>query len=249
MTYRQMIERIAALLGRRPRIVEVPVLTPALSALWLELVTPVNASVARPLVEGLRNPTSRARSGCGRCSRSSSRRSTRPRGGRWRTEQPPSASRRGSRRSPRPSRRPAAAGRARRAGRGRAGSGRGRRSPCRRGTGVRRWVCSQRRNGPRRCTSVKPRGGSQSTISVRQRIGTPKSRSRYRSRAPAAEPGRRLDDPEAQPRRRDPLEVVSVGEEGERLLERHRDDLRPLEHVLPAHAAAASRAQAASRPR
>jgi uncharacterized protein YbjT (DUF2867 family) len=57
MTYREMIERIAALLGKRPRIVEVPVLTPALSALWLELVTPVNASVARPLVEGLRNPT------------------------------------------------------------------------------------------------------------------------------------------------------------------------------------------------
>jgi uncharacterized protein YbjT (DUF2867 family) len=57
MTYRQMVERIAALLGRRPRIVEVPVLTPALSALWLELVTPVNAAVARPLVEGLRTPT------------------------------------------------------------------------------------------------------------------------------------------------------------------------------------------------
>jgi uncharacterized protein YbjT (DUF2867 family) len=57
MTYRQMIERIAALLGKRPRILEVPVLTPALSALWLELVTPVNASVARPLVEGLRSPT------------------------------------------------------------------------------------------------------------------------------------------------------------------------------------------------
>ena len=57
MTYRQMIERIAALLGRNPRILEVPVLTPALSALWLELVTPVNASVARPLVEGLRSPT------------------------------------------------------------------------------------------------------------------------------------------------------------------------------------------------
>ena len=57
MTYREMIERIAALLGKRPRILEVPVLTPALSALWLELVTPVNAAVARPLVEGLRNPT------------------------------------------------------------------------------------------------------------------------------------------------------------------------------------------------
>jgi uncharacterized protein YbjT (DUF2867 family) len=57
MTYRQMIERVAALLGRRPAIVEVPVLTPYLSSLWLNLVTPVNASVARPLVEGLRNPT------------------------------------------------------------------------------------------------------------------------------------------------------------------------------------------------
>jgi uncharacterized protein YbjT (DUF2867 family) len=57
MTYRQMIERIAALLGRKPAIVEVPVLTPYLSSLWLELVTPVSASVARPLVEGLRNPT------------------------------------------------------------------------------------------------------------------------------------------------------------------------------------------------
>jgi uncharacterized protein YbjT (DUF2867 family) len=57
MTYRQMIERIAALLGRKPAIVEVPVLTPYLSSLWLNLVTPVSASVARPLVEGLRNPT------------------------------------------------------------------------------------------------------------------------------------------------------------------------------------------------
>jgi uncharacterized protein YbjT (DUF2867 family) len=57
MTYRTMIERIAALLGRKPLIVEVPVLTPALSALWLELITPVSASVARPLVEGLKNPT------------------------------------------------------------------------------------------------------------------------------------------------------------------------------------------------
>jgi uncharacterized protein YbjT (DUF2867 family) len=57
MTYREMIERISRLLGKRPVIIEVPVLTPYLSSLWLELVTPVNASVARPLVEGLRNPT------------------------------------------------------------------------------------------------------------------------------------------------------------------------------------------------
>ena len=57
MTYRQMIERIAILRGRRPLIVEVPVLTPRLSSLWLHLVTPIGASVARPLIEGLKNPT------------------------------------------------------------------------------------------------------------------------------------------------------------------------------------------------
>ena len=57
MTYRQMIERIATLRGRRLRLLEVPVLTPRLSSLWLHLVTPVNASIARPLIEGLKNPT------------------------------------------------------------------------------------------------------------------------------------------------------------------------------------------------
>ncbi len=60
MSYREMIERIARLLGRRPRIVSVPVLTPRLSSLWLHLVTPVDAAVARPLVEGLRTRPSRA---------------------------------------------------------------------------------------------------------------------------------------------------------------------------------------------
>jgi uncharacterized protein YbjT (DUF2867 family) len=57
MTYREMMERIARLRGRRPFIVEVPLLTPYLSSLWLHLVTPVNADVARPLIEGLRNET------------------------------------------------------------------------------------------------------------------------------------------------------------------------------------------------
>jgi uncharacterized protein YbjT (DUF2867 family) len=57
MTYREMIERIGRLRGRRPLIVQVPVLTPRLSSLWLHLVTPVNAGVARPLVDGLRIPT------------------------------------------------------------------------------------------------------------------------------------------------------------------------------------------------
>jgi uncharacterized protein YbjT (DUF2867 family) len=57
MTYREMIERIGRIRGRRRLVVEVPVLTPRLSSWWLHLVTPVNASVARPLVEGLRTPT------------------------------------------------------------------------------------------------------------------------------------------------------------------------------------------------
>jgi uncharacterized protein YbjT (DUF2867 family) len=57
MTYRQMIERIARIRGKRLLIVEVPVLTPRLSSWWLHLVTPVNAEVARPLVDGLRTPT------------------------------------------------------------------------------------------------------------------------------------------------------------------------------------------------
>lgn len=57
MTYREMIERIARVLGRRTRIVEVPLLTPRLSSWWLRLVTPVEAGVARPLVDGLKTPT------------------------------------------------------------------------------------------------------------------------------------------------------------------------------------------------
>jgi uncharacterized protein YbjT (DUF2867 family) len=57
MPYREMIERVARLRGRRPLIVEVPFLTPRLSSLWLHLVTPVKAGVARPLVDGLRNET------------------------------------------------------------------------------------------------------------------------------------------------------------------------------------------------
>jgi uncharacterized protein YbjT (DUF2867 family) len=57
MTYRQMMERIGRLRGRRPLIVAVPVLSPRLSSYWLHLVTPVNARTARPLIEGLRNPT------------------------------------------------------------------------------------------------------------------------------------------------------------------------------------------------
>jgi uncharacterized protein YbjT (DUF2867 family) len=57
-TYGGMIDELARALGRRPpmRIV-VPVLTPRLSSLWIGLVTPVDAGVAKPLIEGLSTET------------------------------------------------------------------------------------------------------------------------------------------------------------------------------------------------
>jgi uncharacterized protein YbjT (DUF2867 family) len=57
MTCSDMILRVGDLRGRRPLIVEVPVLSPRLSSLWLHLVTPVQAGVARELVDGLRTET------------------------------------------------------------------------------------------------------------------------------------------------------------------------------------------------
>ncbi len=58
LTYGQMLDRMAHVLGipRRPRI-PVPLVTPWLSSLWIGLVTPVDAGVARPLIEGLAVPT------------------------------------------------------------------------------------------------------------------------------------------------------------------------------------------------
>lgn len=55
LTYREMMARTAAAMGRRaPLIVRVPVLTPRLSSYWVTLVTPVDAALARPLIDGLR---------------------------------------------------------------------------------------------------------------------------------------------------------------------------------------------------
>ncbi|MFB6132216.1 MAG: NAD(P)H-binding protein [Halanaeroarchaeum sp.] len=56
LTYQEMMRRTAAIMGRRPFIVPVPVLTPRLSAYWVDLVTDVPASVAHPLIEGMKNP-------------------------------------------------------------------------------------------------------------------------------------------------------------------------------------------------
>ena len=56
LTYRQMMQGYARVAGLRPRIiVPVPVLSPTLSGHWVGLVTPVPNSIARPLVDSLRN--------------------------------------------------------------------------------------------------------------------------------------------------------------------------------------------------
>lgn len=57
VTYRDLI-RIYAQEARLPRrlVIAVPVLTPYLSAKWIHLVTPVPASIAQPLAEGLAVP-------------------------------------------------------------------------------------------------------------------------------------------------------------------------------------------------
>jgi len=55
-SYAKVMREMAAALGLRRRlVVPVPVLTPRLSSLWIHLVTPLAASIARPLAEGLRN--------------------------------------------------------------------------------------------------------------------------------------------------------------------------------------------------
>jgi uncharacterized protein YbjT (DUF2867 family) len=55
LAYAQMLDRMAMALGKRPRPkLREPFLSPRLSSLWIGLVTPVDAAVARPLIEALR---------------------------------------------------------------------------------------------------------------------------------------------------------------------------------------------------
>jgi len=54
LTYGQMITRYARLRGLRRTLIPVPVLTPTLSAYWVDLVTPIPASIAHPFIEGLK---------------------------------------------------------------------------------------------------------------------------------------------------------------------------------------------------
>lgn len=55
LTYADMMTQYAEERGLRRWLIHVPVLTPRLSSYWVHWVTPVPASVAKPLIEGLRN--------------------------------------------------------------------------------------------------------------------------------------------------------------------------------------------------
>jgi uncharacterized protein YbjT (DUF2867 family)/uncharacterized protein YndB with AHSA1/START domain len=55
ITYGEMMTTYAEVRGLRRWMLPVPVLTPRLSSYWVNIVTPIPAAIARPLIEGLRN--------------------------------------------------------------------------------------------------------------------------------------------------------------------------------------------------
>jgi len=55
ITYGEMMTIYAEVRGLRRWMLLIPILTPRLSSYWVNLVTPIPAMMARPLIEGLRN--------------------------------------------------------------------------------------------------------------------------------------------------------------------------------------------------
>jgi uncharacterized protein YbjT (DUF2867 family) len=55
MSAKDILSRTAALMGRHPRLIDVPVITPKLSSYWIRMVTRGNHHVTDELVEGLRS--------------------------------------------------------------------------------------------------------------------------------------------------------------------------------------------------
>jgi len=53
LTYEEIMRQYAELVGKKPRIVPVRVVTPRLSSYWLRLVTSVPTNIARALIDGL----------------------------------------------------------------------------------------------------------------------------------------------------------------------------------------------------
>ncbi len=57
VTYEDIMRMYAKLLGKRLYILQIPFLTTRLSSYWVDLVTPVRASLARPLIDSLVHDT------------------------------------------------------------------------------------------------------------------------------------------------------------------------------------------------
>ena len=55
LTYMDMMKRYASILKKTIRIIIIPFLTPRLSSYWVDLITPVKASLARPLIDSLKH--------------------------------------------------------------------------------------------------------------------------------------------------------------------------------------------------
>lgn len=55
MTHADLLARVAKSMGKSPRLVGVPVITPTLSSYWIALVTRANLALARELVQGLQS--------------------------------------------------------------------------------------------------------------------------------------------------------------------------------------------------
>jgi uncharacterized protein YbjT (DUF2867 family) len=53
LSYRELMLTYARVRGLKRVMIPVPVLTPRLSSYWVNLITPIPASIARPLIEGL----------------------------------------------------------------------------------------------------------------------------------------------------------------------------------------------------
>lgn len=55
LTYADMMQQYAEVRGLRRWLIRVPVLTPRLSSYWVHWMTPLSATIVRPLIEGLRS--------------------------------------------------------------------------------------------------------------------------------------------------------------------------------------------------
>ena len=55
LSYEQLMRQFGEIVGKRPRILPVPMLSPRLSSYWLGLITAVPTNIARALIEGLKH--------------------------------------------------------------------------------------------------------------------------------------------------------------------------------------------------